>query len=220
MALLHSPLSAIDQQIESYCRSDLRLVVSSSFQTHSIPLLHILHTLMPEIPVVFLDTGYHFPETIAFRDKVAHLLDLNLLVVGGHESPRSSGLYITSENLCCATNKVDPMHALLADFDVWITGVRGDQTPTRGELSSTMDGPAGTERYHPMLDWSVRDIDAYRKEFDLPAHPLDALGYRSIGCAPCTDLARPSTSLDTDRTGRWKSTGKTECGLHLTGVSR
>ena len=214
LMLASSPqLSTIDQMIDGYRRAGQRMVVSSSFQTHSIPLLHILHTMAPEIPVAFLDTGYHFEETITFRDEIVDRLDLNLVIVRGNEAP-ATGLYITSENQCCTMNKVEPMHELLANYDVWVSGVRAEQTSTRGGFAPTMPGPIDTERYHPMLSWTTGDIEAYRGRFDLPAHPLDALGYRSIGCSPCTSAPTVSTSSDEDRTGRWSGTAKTECGLH------
>ena len=215
-------LSVIEQDLESYARAGKRLLVSSSFQTHSIPLLHIISTKSPDTPITFLDTGYHFPETLAFRDEVSERLGLELILATGTEQPPASGLWATSEDSCCSANKVQPLHDLLVDYDVWVSGVRADQTSTRGAFRSTMPGPVGTERYHPLLSWTTGDIEAYRDKFDLPAHPLDALGYRSIGCAPCT--SRPSTvtepSLETvqannDRSGRWSGSDKTECGLHF-----
>ena len=221
---ISSHIETIDTMLRDYRRDRKRLLVSSSFQTHSIPLLHIISQLTPDTPVAFLETGYHFAETISFRDEVAELLDLDLVIVRGNEQPPSSGLYVTSETSCCAVNKVEPLHELLEDFDIWVSGVRADQTSTRSGFSETMPGPVDTERYHPMLYWTTDNIETYRAMFDLPSHPLDALGYRSIGCAPCTTAPLQSsvsaasattTIVETDRSGRWSSSSKTECGLHL-----
>ncbi len=210
-------LTDIERAIDRYRADGKDLLVSSSFQTQSIPLLHILSTIDPDIPVAFLDTGYHFPETLAFRDQVAELLDLKLINVQGHEERGGKGLYVVSNDSCCALNKVEPIHAVLKDFDVWISGVRSDQTDVRSGFTPTMPGPSNTERYHPMLSWTFEDINRYRLELDLPAHPLEALGYRSIGCAPCTKepMIKTISSNDHDRSGRWEGSTKTECGLHL-----
>lgn len=205
-------VDAIEQHLNNYQRDGKRLLVTSSFQTHSIPMLHILQQLQPGIAIAFLDTGYHFEETLAFKNAVAKQLSLNVGVISGNEKPKASGLYISSPTSCCETNKVAPLHRLLRDFDVWVSGVRADQTTNRGTFQSVMPGPVQTERYHPMLNWSSEETNRYRLEFDLPAHPLEKHGYRSIGCSPCT-----SVPIDADeRSGRWGGTEKTECGLHLT----
>lgn len=213
MQTLTPLLQPIEEQLSSYRCKDERVVVSSSFQTQSLPLLHLLSEIAPDTPVAFLDTGFHFPETITFRDEVIGRLGLDLIVVNGlatrKDQPNSAGLYAVSETACCNLNKVEPMHTLLADFDVWVSGVRRSQTSTRDSFDVVMPGPVNTERYHPLLTWTDGDIEKYRAEHELPAHPLDARGFSSIGCAPCT---RPSEG--NDRSGRWSGTEKTECGLH------
>ena len=209
--LMQAKIDAIEESLRSYEQAGKRLIVTSSFQTHSLPMLHILQRLQPGIAVVFLDTGYHFEETITFKNEVAELLSLNIGTISGNEKPKANGLYVSSPTECCDTNKVAPLHRLLRDYDVWISGVRADQTANRGTFTSVMPGPEETERYHPMLNWLSEEINAYRLEFDLPAHPLEALGYSSIGCGPCTTV--PVGDL---RSGRWGGTEKTECGLHLT----
>lgn len=204
----------IEQQLSSFVDDGKRLVVSSSFQTQSIPLLHLLSQSDHSIEVAFLDTGFHFPETISFRDEIVELLGLDLIAVQGlamtSECGGNNGLYAVSETACCNLNKVEPMKQLLANYDVWISGVRRNQTSVRGGFAEVMPGPSNTERYHPILTWTDADIAEYRGTHDLPAHPLDALGYGSIGCAPCTEPAENHY-----RSGRWSSTEKTECGLHL-----
>lgn len=190
---------------------DLARFATSSFQTQSLPMLHLLSEHAPEIPVVFLDTGYHFEETIKFRDEVSALLNLKLIVLRGYEAPSDNPLHVVSTTSCCARNKVEPLEPLLRTHDIWITGVRSDQTDVRAQFSERSVGPHNTTRWHPMLNWTAQDITHYRTMHDLPAHPLDALGYKSIGCAPCTDV--PSET--DERSGRWAGLEKTECGLHL-----
>lgn len=206
-------LETIRSQLDIYRDAGLKALVTSSFQTHSIPMLHLLQQCWPGLSIYFLDTGYHFPETLTFRDEVVELLDLNLRIVKGLEDKTRSPLYVVSESSCCAINKVDPLTPHLVDHDVWISGVRADQTSTRQTFDTTTGGPHNTQRYHPMLRWTQDDIDAYRGQYNLPEHPLDALGYRSIGCVPCT--AVPVETDSYGRTGRWPSSEKTECGLHL-----
>lgn len=212
MSAFESKIDQVFVALGDYRRAGKRIVVSSSFQTHSIPMLHMLQQLHPSLPIAFLDTGYHFPETIAFRDEITELLKLNLVVVNGHEQKgaHSAGLYVTSETVCCNVNKVEPMNELLEPYDVWISGVRKDQTANRQNFDSVMAGPSNTERYHPMLSWTDVDIETYRATYDLPAHPLEVDGYTSIGCGPCTGLPTGA-----GRSGRWSDTEKTECGLHL-----
>ncbi len=195
-----------------------KVTVSSSFQTQSLPLLHIISQVCPEMPVIFIDTGFHFPETLAFRDMLQTKYGLNIVTV--HPAIAKSqllqqygeGLYRRDPDLCCYVNKVEPMQRVLAKMHAWVAGVRRDQTNNRGQLSVLEPQPSGLLKIHPMLNWTRDAIQTYIREHDLPAHPLYAQGYRSIGCAPCT---RPTLTLEDERSGRWAGTGKTECGLHL-----
>lgn len=208
--------SAIVEQVARYRESGKRVFASSSFQTQSIVLLHILSEVRPRIPVVFLNTGYHFPETIAFRDKIAQLLGLDLvdlrpqtpkfLQIGGD----GRLLFASDPDHCCELNKIQPMEGILREYDVWINGVRGDQNASRGALRVEEAAPFGVVRFHPLLGWSARDIHMYRVTHNLPAHPLEEKGYVSIGCEPCT--RRVDLSED-GRAGRWYGLKKTECGL-------
>jgi phosphoadenosine phosphosulfate reductase len=191
------------------------VIVSSSFQTQSMPLLHMVSQLPDRLPVYFLDTGFHFPETLEFRDQVADQLGLDLRILEASVTKQaqrtSSGIFLWAENpaRCCTLNKTLPMQPVLAGCDVWITGVRRDQSTVRNDFAKELPGPHDTVRYHPMLEWTRADVWRYIGEHDLPRHPLELVGYDSIGCAPCT--TRPS--LD-DRSGRWQGQNKTECGLH------
>ncbi|MDX1407558.1 MAG: phosphoadenylyl-sulfate reductase [Saprospiraceae bacterium] len=210
-------VARIHQQLHAYQSAGKRVFVSSSFQTHSIPLLHVIATYDAGIPVYFLETGFHFPETLRFRDEIAERLNLNLVNV---ESPvpkiaqrdaRGHFLYTSDPDRCCYLNKVLPLEPVLQAHDVWISGVRRDQTKFRRDLREEEPGAFDTIRYHPILDWTSKMIWAYRQEHDLPEHPLEAQGYLTIGCVPCT---RKFTDAPGDREARWAGMTKEECGIH------
>jgi phosphoadenosine phosphosulfate reductase len=207
----------IRAEIRGFLAEGKSLFVTSSFQTHSIPLLHILSTVTPKIPVYFLETNYHFPETHAFRDTISEMLALDLrelrseVSVVQQQDINGKPLYEIDKNRCCGINKVAPMDAILSVFDVWISGVRADQTAQRKAMERVMKTPGDKLRYHPMLDWTSKDIYYYRAAHNLPEHPLESQGYTSIGCWPCT--SKPSLDGD-ERSGRWAGLEKTECGLH------
>jgi phosphoadenosine phosphosulfate reductase len=192
------------------------VAMSSSFQGQSLPLLHIVSRVAPQLPVIFLDTGYHFPETLAFRDQLVEKWGLNLRVVRAaverDEFVRTHGedLYRRDPNLCCWVNKVEPMERAMVGLDAWISGIRRDQTGSRKDIAVVEPGAKGVTRIHPMAAWTGRDVWSYIHRHELPDHPLVAKGYLSIGCAPCT---RPTVGGD-ERSGRWEGQGKTECGLH------
>lgn len=206
----------ISLQIERYKAAGKALFASSSFQTHSMPLLHILSRIDKDIPIVFINTGYHFPETIVFRDQVSELLGLNLmdiksLVSRNLQKDAKGQLYFTSDpDYCCYLNKVQPLEPVLIEKDVWINGVRADQNANRQEMQVEQKATHGCLRFQPLLDWTGKMIYQYIKEYDLPKHPLELSGYSSIGCEPCT---RKFDATDV-RGGRWFGLTKTECGLH------
>lgn len=201
--------------LASFRKEEKRPFITSSFQTHSLPMLHVLSKIEPEIPVYFLQTGFHFPQTLAFRDHVAKAFDLNIMNVESHvpKIQQRNGIgnfYFTSDpDYCCFLNKTQPMQPLLDQYDVWVNGVRADQNANRKNLNPIEETRQRALRYHPMLDWTKQEIWEYIGKMDLPRHPLDSQGYMSIGCEPCT--MKPS--LD-DRDGRWLGQQKTECGLH------
>lgn len=194
------------------------VVVSSSFQTQSVPLLHLISQVCPAMPIIFIDTGFHFAETLAFRDELARRYHLNIRVVGPQIDQAElfrrygEGLYRHDPDLCCHLNKVEPMRRALVGQRGWISGVRHDQTAHRAGLRVLEPQPDGPLKVHPLLAWTKADLWTYINRHDLPTHPLLAQGYLSIGCAPCT---RPVTAGEDERAGRWTGTGKTECGLHL-----
>ena len=210
-------VEAIREQVLAFHREGKRMFVSSSFQTHSIPLLHILSTIPAPVDVLFIHTGFHFPETLQFRDDIIRLLGLPLINVRS-QVPKSQQrdmlgrfYYASDPDYCCYMNKVQSLEPYLMQYDVWINGVRADQSETRKKMRVVQEAPFNTLRFHPMLDWNSKMIFDYRKEHQLPEHPLEQQGYLSIGCEPCTR----KFSLDPDdRSGRWAGMKKSECGLH------
>jgi len=208
----------IKNQIQSYQSAGKKLFTTSSFQSHSLVLLHILSRIDNTIPVVFINTGYHFPETVEFRDRVAGRFGLKNLVDLRPDTPKfmqkdAQGrlLFTSDPDHCCYLNKTQPVDTLLTRNDVWINGVRADQSATRKAMKTEQPAPHGTVRFHPMLDWTSKMIYEYQKEFDLPKHPLESAGYLSIGCEPCTRKVDPEMI---EREARWYGMNKTECGLH------
>lgn len=207
---------SIKQQIEQYEQEGKRMFVTSSFQTHSIVLLHIISRINSNIPIYFINTGFLFPETIKYKDLVAKEFGLNIIdaksVVPKSQQKDAYGslLFASDPDYCCFLNKIQPLDPILAEFDVWINGVRADQTEIRKAMNIEEESKFGTVRFHPMLDWDKKEIYAYIREYKLPKHPLDAKGYLSIGCEPCTR----KVVLGDERSARWFGMNKTECGLN------
>ncbi len=213
----------IKQKIHQYREEGKKVFTSSSFQTHSIPLLHILSRIDPTIPVYFLNTGYHFPETIEFRDRVTEMLGLNMIDLKP-ETPKNMQLgedgklfFNSDPDYCCYLNKTQPMEKVLMTHDIWINGVRADQTAARNAMKTEQPAPHNTIRFHPILDWSSKQIFNYRMKYKLPEHPLEEKGYFSVGCEPCT--RRLELEMD-EREMRWYGQKKTECGLHTDLVAK
>ncbi|GAB4499960.1 MAG: hypothetical protein OHK0052_15720 [Anaerolineales bacterium] len=210
----YSPQQIILWAVE---RFSARIAASSSFQTQSLPLLHILHQIAPTLPIFFLDTGMHFWETLIFREELERTLHLNVIDIRPderwHEYLREHGrdLPLQDPNLCCYLRKVQPMQRATSGLAAWITGIRRDQTAHRAQARILEPQPNGLLKINPMLNWTKQDIEAYITRHNLPRHPLEARGYRSIGCLPCT---APVALNQDDRAGRWQGRGKTECGLH------
>jgi len=210
-------ISQISKKIEAYRLNEKRIFTTSSFQTHSIVLLHILSRIDKSIPVYFLNTGYLFPKTIDYKDQIAEqfgltVIDLKPTTPKLQQKDTDGNLLFASDpDYCCHINKVLPLETLLPLFDVWINGVRADQTAERSAMTEEQRAPHNVIRYHPMLTWTKQDIYSYIKEYNLPRHPLDPLGYSSIGCEPCTQ--KPNLN-DMERSGRWAGLNKTECGIN------
>jgi len=188
--------------------------ITSSFQAECVVLMHMLREVRPAIPVLFLDTYHHFPQTIAYRDDLTTRWDLNLVMLRA-TTPRV-GLWQESTDACCQRHKVEPLFSALEGYDAWFTALRRDQSPSRANLQDVepFKLPGKTiARVAPLAGWTARDVWAYAKDHDIPLLPLYELGYTSIGCEPCTRAVLPGQH---ERAGRWWWEDATlkECGLH------
>jgi phosphoadenosine phosphosulfate reductase len=194
-----------------------QIAMSSSFQTQSMPLLHMATRIRRDLLIFFLDTGYHFWETLIFRERIASEWQLNVLDLyrdtrwDAFTRQHIRTLPMEDSDLCCYLHKVQPMQKALKDLKAWISGIRRDQTPTRAKARILELQEDGLLKINPLLNWTKVDVNNYIREHKLPVHPLMGKGYLSIGCAPCTLAVG---LRDDERAGRWAGRGKTECGLH------
>ncbi len=187
--------------------------LASSFQ--DCVIIDLAAKVDPGIEVVFLDTGFHFPETLEYVEEVRRRYDLNLRVVGPEVSPST---WPCGTEWCCQVRKVEPLNRALQGKEAWITGLRRVDTPERADAPVVgWDASRGMVKLNPLAAWSDEEMASYMAEHSLPRHPLASRGYVSIGCAPTTTPVRPG---EDPRAGRWRGTGKTECGLHVGGETR
>ena len=197
-----------------------RACVTCSFQAECMVIVDLIIAQEPDIPVLFLETGYHFVETYAYRDRMTEQLRLNLvnlsseLTVAEQES-KFGILHQSAPDRCCAMRKVDPLFRGLEEYDIWFTALRREQSPSRVNLL-TIDRfklPGGKQllKVSPLADWTNAEVWNYLKRRGIPVLPLYENGYTSIGCAPCTALP---TDPDQMRSGRWGGR-KLECGIHI-----
>ena len=191
-----------------------RPCLTSSFQAECVVLNHMLRELKPDIPVIFLETYHHFPQTLAYRDALAAKWGLNLINVKAPE-PRLGLWQTAGTQACCAHHKVGPLFAALENYDLWYTALRRDQSPSRANLQEVepFKLPSGKiiQRVAPLASWTTRDVWRYAKEHGIELMPLYELGYTSIGCEPCTT---PPLDPENPRSGRWQGE-KLECGIHI-----
>ncbi|MFP5230843.1 MAG: phosphoadenylyl-sulfate reductase [Acidobacteriota bacterium] len=194
--------------------------VTSSFQAEDVVVLDMVREVLPRVPVLFLETGYHFPETLTYRDRIAAAWDLNLVNVVPRQSVADQEaqfgiLHQSAPDRCCALRKVGPLFDGLASYKIWVTGLRREQSKSRANLQADENFklPSGValRKLNPLAEWSTREVWEYAAAREIPLLPLYDRGYTSIGCAPCTSL--PSDPND-PRSGRW-SGRKLECGIHL-----
>jgi phosphoadenosine phosphosulfate reductase len=196
------------------------VAVVSSFGAESAVLLHMIAEVAPQTPVLFLETGKHFPETLAYRDLLAERLGLKIVNL----TPDAEVLAKKDEtglrwsydpDGCCEIRKVIPLAKAMAGYDASITGRKGFQSATRAGLPRfelDRSDEQGRLKINPLADWGAEDLAHYFEKHDLPAHPLVAEGYPSIGCSPCTSKVAEGEDA---RSGRWKGWDKTECGIHV-----
>ena len=187
--------------------------LTCSFQAEDVVVLHMLREMRPDIPVLFLDTVHHFEQTYAYRDQLVRDWDLRLVnVVAAEPSP---GLWQTSTSDCCAKHKVGPLFSALEAYDVWFTGLRREQSPSRANMLEVepFTLPSGTviQKVSPLARWSTRQVWDYAAAHGIPLLPLYEHGYTSIGCEPCTSLPLDPSN---PRSGRWQGQ-KLECGIHI-----
>ncbi len=210
-ALLQRELQAVD---------DNAACLTCSFQAEDVLLLKLALELRPRIPVLFLDTGYHFVETYRYRDRIAAEWNLNLTnllparTVAEQEAEHGL-LHQIAPDRCCALRKVEPLFAAVAGYKVWLTGLRREQARSRTALEEvadfTLPGGVVVRKLSPFADWSTRDVWQLAAHFNIPLLPLYAQGYTSIGCEPCTSIP---TDPNDPRSGRWAGK-KVECGIHI-----
>lgn len=193
--------------------------ITCSFQAEDVIVLSLLRTRLPDIPVLFLDTGYHFAETYSYRDRLAKQWDLNLVNVMPtqtvvEQESELGILYHTDPGTCCHRRKVEPLMKALEPFDLWFTGLRREQSPTRRNLKAVEQHrlPSGREllKISPLAGWDWKQVWDFTTQHAIEHLPLYDSGYLSIGCEPCT--SRPAEGAD-PRSGRWGGS-KLECGIH------
>jgi phosphoadenosine phosphosulfate reductase len=193
-----------------------RLTVASSMGDEV--LVHLVGTTLPGADVFFLDTGYHFAETLGTRDAYQAMLPLRirtilpLLTVAQQDAEHGARLHDRDPDACCAMRKVEPLNRALGGHDAWVTGMRRADAPTRTDIGLVgWDERRGMVKLNPLAAWTDEDVERYVAEHGVFLNPLRQVGYASIGCAPCT---RPVADGQDARAGRWAGKDKTECGLH------
>jgi len=225
-ALAHADLLA--ERFEGWAARDVldelihhefpgHIALVSSFGAHSVALLHLVASVDPRTPVIFIDTGKIFGSTHRYREEIVERLGLSDVRVARPDATMltaqdtDSGLWLREPDKCCAIRKVAPLARALSGFDAWISGRKRYQGGARSALP-LVEADGDRIKINPLADWSRDDVNAYLKHHGLPEHPLVADGFRSIGCMPCT--TRVAEGED-ERDGRWRGLDKTECGIHL-----
>ena len=182
-------------------------------------LIHLVSKIKPGVDVIFVDTGYHFAETIGTRDAVEAVYPVNVInatptrTVEEQERDLGPRLYGRNPDLCCHLRKVEPLSRALEGYMAWFSGVRRSETNSRRAMRPVeWDRKRGMVKVNPIIDWTDSDVENYIEDNGVLVNPLLYDGYPSIGCQPCTRRVAPG---DDPRSGRWAGTGKTECGIHL-----
>jgi len=209
---------ATAQQIVEWAAAQYgeRLCVTSSMADAVV--VHLVSTVVPGIDVLFLDTGYHFAETIGTRDAVAAVYDVNVVTltpaqtVAEQDAEHGPRLHDRDPDLCCALRKVAPLDRALHGYDAWATGLRRDESPSRAATPVVAwDARRRKVKVNPIARWTQPDVDAYIEKHGILVNPLLFDGYASVGCAPCTRRVLEGKDA---RAGRWAGLTKTECGIH------
>jgi phosphoadenosine phosphosulfate reductase len=224
-------LTALNERFESSDPSEIvawaldgsglePIALASAFQAEGTCVMHMATQVRPDVPILFLETGFHFDETLEFKRTLTERLDLNVVDLTGEYTVESQEaafgprLYERDPDRCCQINKVEPMLDALRGLDAWVTAFRRDSSPTRANAPIVdryeLEPGNWIVKVNPVATWTRRDTWAYLKEHALPHNPLYDLGYASIGCAPCTRLQFPG---EPERAGRWAGLSKWECGI-------
>ncbi len=187
-----------------------KVLVTSSFAATSAYFLHIISSIRPDQVISFVDTGFHFPQTLSYRDELIKRFNLKVQDLRGdeyqHEWSVKNKLYESDPDFCCSINKVQPLETIKLNYHVWVSSLMSWQTDHRSELE-IFEERRGIIKFNPMVDVTKQERDVYIEKHDLPFHPMVAEGFSSIGCAHCTVKGE-------GRSGRWAGKPKTECGLH------
>jgi phosphoadenosine phosphosulfate reductase len=212
------------QEILRWALTEPRLsevAIASAFQAEGTVVIHMAIQVEPSVPILFLETGFHFAETLAFKQQLAERFGLNVVdLIGDHtveSQERTFGprLYERNPKLCCDLNKVIPFNRALRGLDGWITSLRRDSAWTRKNTPIVYQYECFPGKMlvkvNPVANWTRPEVWRYLKEHDIPHHPLYDLGFASIGCAPCTRVVFPG---EDERAGRWSGIMKAECGIH------
>lgn len=198
-------------QLYDYYEED-EILMTSSFGSNSAFLLHLLAQVRPSQEVCFIDTGYHFEETLAYKNYLQTDWNLNVKTIAangkGHELTKREEMWRFDSDRCCAINKVEPLAEVKKGYKIWISGLMAFQTPFRAGLEIFEQQESELVKFHPLIDMSEMLYLAHYSHYQLPVHPLQLMGYGSVGCTHCTKKGE-------GRAGRWTETEKTECGLHL-----
>ena len=195
-----------------------KVALVSSFGAESVVLLHLVAQTCPDLPVIFLDTGKLFAETLAYRDELTARLGLMDVRTIQPDPARLAAtdafgaLWMTDPDLCCRIRKTEPLQRALAGFSAWITGRKRFQSSLRSRIA-LFERDGERIKVNPLAEWTTADLQAHVARYDLPEHPLRARGYPSIGCVPCTTKVAPG---ENQRAGRWRGRDKQECGIHTT----
>ena len=214
------PAEIIARAVELFGAGDIAAV--SSFGADSAVLLHMIARIDRSLPIVFLDTGKHFGETLDYRDALAADLGLtDIRIITPEEAALNRDdpdgkLHLTNTDACCAIRKVEPMARGVAPFSAWFTGRKRFQAASRSSLPA-FEAVGTRIRINPLARWTTSDLASYMRKHQLRENPLVAYGYLSIGCFPCT---QPVQAGEDARSGRWAGHAKTECGIHLSGLEQ
>jgi len=209
---INKSLSAkiVDARVAQVFNSFGDVLVTSSFGTTSVVLLHIVSRIRPDCPIYFINTGYHFDETLAYKKRLGRLRGLDIIDVhpdsAKHSMTQKKQLWSQDPDKCCNINKVEPLEDVKSKYNVWMSGLIGFQNRHRSDLE-IVDEEEDIIKFHPLIDWNTSLVEEYIESHSLPEHPLKEQGYHSVGCTHCTVSGL-------GRNGRWADESKTECGLH------